>query len=321
MRVALLDDYQGVAMRMAEWDALKPHATVEAFQDHLDSVEALAERLHPFDAVFLMRERTRVPRALIERLPNLRLLITAAMWNAAVDIDAATERGIQVCGTDDLGTPAAELALGMMIAVTRWMPQDERAMRAGRWQTKLGVGLHGKTLGVLGLGNLGRQMAGYGNMLGMNVLGWSHRLTAEAAQAAGAQRVELDELLTRSDVISIHLKLSDRTRGLLGEREFGLMKPSAYLVNTSRGPIADETALLGALRGNRIAGAALDVFDVEPLPANHPFLALDNVVLAPHIGYVTEENYRLIYQGVLEDVQGFLNGRIVRPLNTPNTPR
>ncbi|ALL69945.1 D-3-phosphoglycerate dehydrogenase (plasmid) [Paraburkholderia caribensis MBA4] len=316
MRVALLDDYQSVAMQMANWDGLKPRATVQAFHDHLDSIEALAERLRSFEAVFLMRERTRVPRALIERLPNLKLLITAAMWNAAVDIDAATEHGIQVCGTDDLGTPAAELALGMMIALTRAMPQDEREMRAGRWQTRLGVGLHGKTLGVLGLGNLGRQMAGYGNMLGMKVLGWSHRLTDEAACEAGAVRVDLDELLAHSDVVSIHLKLSDRTRGLLGKRELALMKRNAYLVNTARGPIIDEIALLDVLREKRIAGAALDVFDIEPLPPHHPLLSLDNVVLAPHIGYVTEENYRLIYQGVLEDVQGYLDGRIVRPLNS-----
>ncbi|WP_218627372.1 D-2-hydroxyacid dehydrogenase family protein [Caballeronia sp. dw_19] len=316
MNVALLDDYQNVAMKMADWKSLAPRAIVTAFPDHLDDVDALAERLHPFDVVVLMRERTRVPRALLERLPNLKLLITAAMWNASVDIVAATERGIQVCGTDDLPTPAAEMALGLMLALARAIPQEERAIRAGRWQTTLGVGLHGRTLGVIGLGNLGRQMAGYGKVLGMKVLAWSQNLTNEAAAASGAQRVGLDVLLAESDVISIHLKLSERTRGLLGARELSLMKPTAYLVNTARGPIVDESALVAALAEKRIGGAALDVFDVEPMPVDHPFLALENVVLAPHVGYVTEENYQLIYGGVLEDIAAFLDGKLVRPLNT-----
>ncbi|SAL29692.1 D-isomer specific 2-hydroxyacid dehydrogenase [Caballeronia sordidicola] len=263
-----------------------------------------------------MRERTRVSRALIERLPNLKLLITAAMWNASVDIRAATERGIQVCGTDDLPTPAAEMALGLMLALARAIPQEDRAIRAGQWQTTLGVGLHGKTLGVIGLGNLGRQMAGYGNILGMKVLAWSQNLTNEAAAASGALRVELDELMARSDVVSIHSKLSDRTRGLLGARELSLMKPTAYLVNTARGPIVDESALVAALAQKQIGGAALDVFDIEPMPADHPFRTLENVVLAPHVGYVTEENYELIYSGALEDIVAFLDGKTVRPLNT-----
>lgn len=316
MNVALLDDYQNVAMKMADWNSLAPRATVTAFPDHLDGIDALAERLHPFDVVMLMRERTRVPRALLERLPNLKLLITAAMWNASVDIDAATERGIQVCGTDDLPTPAAEMALGLMLALARAIPQEERAIRAGRWQTTLGVGLNGRTLGVIGLGNLGRQMASYGKVLGMKVLAWSQNLSNEAAAASGAQRVDLDVLMAESDVISIHSKLSERTRGLLGARELSMMKPTAYLVNTARGPIVDQTALLAALAEKRIGGAALDVFDVEPMPVDHPFLALENVVLAPHVGYVTEENYQLIYGDVLEDIVAFLDGKLVRPLNT-----
>jgi phosphoglycerate dehydrogenase-like enzyme len=316
IKVALLDDYQNVAMDMADWRSLAPRAAVTAFPDHLDDIDALVERLHPFDVIVLMRERTRVPRALIERLPNLKLLITAAMWNASVDIDAATGRGIQVCGTDDLPTPAAEMALGLMLALARAIPQEERAIRAGRWQTTLGVGMHGKTLGVIGLGNLGRQMASYGTVLGMKVLAWSQNLSNEAAAASGAQRVGLDVLLAESDVISIHLKLSDRTRGLLGARELALMKPNAYLVNTARGPIVDETALVEALAGRRIGGAALDVFDQEPMSSDHPLLALENVVLAPHVGYVTVENYRLIYGGALEDIAAFLDGKVVRPLNT-----
>lgn len=316
INVALLDDYQNVAMKMADWNSLAPRAKVTAFPDHLDDVDALAERLHAFEVIVLMRERTRVPRALIERLPNLKLLITAAMWNASVDIHAATERGIQVCGTDDLPTPAAEMALGLMLALARAIPQEDRAIRAGQWQTTLGVGLHGKTLGVIGLGNLGRQMAGYGNILGMKVLAWSQNLTNEAAAASGALRVELDELMARSDVVSIHSKLSDRTRGLLGARELSLMKPTAYLVNTARGPIVDENALVAALAQKQIGGAALDVFEIEPMPANHPFRTLENVVLAPHVGYVTQENYELIYSGALEDIVAFLDGKTVRPLNT-----
>jgi phosphoglycerate dehydrogenase-like enzyme len=314
--VALLDDYQNVAMQMADWNSLAPRAKVIAFPDHLDDIDALAERLRAFEVIVLMRERTRVPRALIERLPNLKLLITAAMWNASVDIDAATERGIQVCGTDDLPTPAAEMALGLMLALARAIPQEDRAIRAGQWQTTLGRGLNGKTLGVIGLGNLGRQMAGYGNILGMKVLAWSQNLTSEAAAASGASRVELDELMAQSDVISIHSKLSGRTRGLLGARELSLMKSTAYLVNTARGPIVDENALVAALVEKRIGGAALDVFDIEPMSVDHPFLALENVVLAPHVGYVTEENYRLIYSGALEDIVAFLDGKTVRPLNT-----
>lgn len=256
MNVALLDDYQNVAMKMADWKGLTPRATVTAFPDHLDDLDTLVERLHSFDVVVLMREPTRVPRALIERLPNLKLLITAAMWNASVDIVAATEHAIQVCGTDDLPTPAAEMALRLMLALARAIPQEERAIRAGRWQTTLGVGLHGKTLGVIGPGNLGRQMAGYGKVLGMKTLAWSQNLTNEAAAASGAQRVDLDVLLAESDVISIHLKLSDRTRGLLGARELSLMKPTAYLVNTARGPIVDERALVAALADKRIGGGA-----------------------------------------------------------------
>jgi phosphoglycerate dehydrogenase-like enzyme len=316
INVALLDDYQNVAMKMADWNSLAPRAKVTAFSDHLDDVDALAERLHAFEVIVLMRERTRVPRALIERLPNLKLLITAAMWNASVDIHAATECGIQVCGTDDLPTPAAEMALGLMLALARAIPQEDRAIRAGQWQTTLGVGLHGKTLGVIGLGNLGRQMAGYGNILGMKVLAWSQNLTNEAAAASGALLVELDELMARSDVVSIHSKLSDRTRGLLGARELSLMKPTAYLVNTARGPIVDENALVAALAQKQIGGAALDVFDIEPMSANHPFRTLENVVLAPHVGYVTEENYELIYSGALEDIVAFLDGKTLRPLNT-----
>ncbi len=318
-RVALLDDYQDVALKMADWARLAKRAQVDAIHEHIPDVDRLAARLQPYNAVMMVRERTKFPRALFEKLPNLKLLVTAAMWNVAIDLDAATEQGVQVCGTGDWSFAAAELALGMMLSLARHIPREDHAMREGRWQTTLGIGLHGKTLGLLGLGSLGGQMARFGKMLGMDVLAWSQNLTAEAAAAGGARLVPKDELMVRSDVVSIHLKLSDRTRGLVGRRELGLMKPTAYLVNTSRGPIVDEAALLEHLREKRIAGAALDVYGVEPLPVDDPLRRLDNTVLLPHLGYVVEQNYRLIYSDTLEDVEAFLDGRVLRPLNTPRS--
>jgi len=315
-RVALLDDYQDVALKMADWQRLAGRAQVDAIHEHIPDLDRLAERLRPHDAVMMVRERTKFPRALFEKLPNLKLLVTAAMWNVAIDLEAATEHRVQVCGTGDWSFAAAELALGMMISVSRHIAREDHAMREGRWQTTLGVGLHGKTLGLLGLGSLGGQMARFGEVLGMEVLAWSQNLTAEAATAGGAVLVPKDELLARSDVVSIHLKLSDRTRGLIGRRELGLMKRTAYLVNTSRGPIVDEAALLEYLQQKRIAGAALDVYGVEPLPADHPMRRLENTLLLPHVGYVVEQNYRLVYSDTLEDIEAFLDGRVLRPLNT-----
>ena len=315
-RVALLDDYQSVALDMAEWGRLGARAQVDAIHEHIPDLDRLAERLRPYDAVMMVRERTKFPRALFEKLPTLKLLVTAAMWNVAIDLDAATDHRVQVCGTGDWSFAAAELALGMMLALARHIPREDRAMREGRWQTTLGVGLHGKTLGLFGLGSLGGQMARFGKVLGMEVLAWSQNLTEEAAAAGGARLASKDELMARSDVVSIHLKLSDRTRGLIGRRELALMKPTAYLVNTSRGPIVDEVALLEHLREKRIAGAALDVYGLEPLPADDPLRRLDNTVLLPHLGYVVEQNYRLIYSDTLEDIEAFLDGRVIRPLNT-----
>jgi phosphoglycerate dehydrogenase-like enzyme len=316
LRVALLDDYQDVALKLADWRRLDGRAQVDAIHEHIADVDRLAERLQPYDVVMLVRERTRFPRALFEKLPNLKLVVTAAMWNVAIDTDAATDHGVQVCGTGDWSFAAAELALGLMLSLARHIPHEDRAMRAGRWQTTLGVGLHGKTLGTVGLGSLGTQMAGFGKMLGMEVLAWSQNLTAEAAIAGGAVLVSKDELMARSDFVSVHLKLSDRTRGLIGSPELALMKPTAYLINTSRGPIVDEAALLRHLQDKRIAGAGLDVYGVEPLPADDPLRQLENVVLLPHVGYVVEQNYRLVYGDTLEDIEAFLDGRVLRPLNT-----
>jgi phosphoglycerate dehydrogenase-like enzyme len=315
MRVAILDDYQGVALRMADWRSLHPAAEVQAFTDHLDDLEALAARLRPFQAVVLMRERTPFPRALFERLDGLRLLVTAGMRNASIDLAAATERRVQVSGTDMLPYPTAELTWGLILALFRHIPAEDRAARQGRWQTTLGLGLRGKTLGLVGLGKLGGQVAQVGRAFGMEVIAWSQNLTAERAAEVGARLVAKDELFAGADVVSIHLVLSARTRALVGAAELGRMKPTAFLVNTSRGPILDEAALLAALRARRIAGAALDVFEPEPLPADHPLLALDNTVITPHLGYVTEEGYRLVYGQAVEDIRAFLDGKALRPLN------
>jgi phosphoglycerate dehydrogenase-like enzyme len=313
-RVALLDDYQGVALRMADWKSLPGGTEVVAFPDHLDDEGALAARLADFDIVMAMRERTPFTRTLLGRLPKLRLLITAGMRNASIDVKAAAERGVIVCGTAGLPYPTAELAWGLILALMRRVPAEDRGVREGRWQTTVGLGLNGKTLGVLGLGTLGSRAARVGSAFEMQVLAWSANLTAERAAEVGATLVSKDELLERSDIVSIHLVLGERTRGLIGARELGLMKRTAYLVNTSRGPIVDEAALVRALRDGTIAGAGLDVFDTEPLPKDHPFRSLPNTVISPHLGYVTEETYRIFYGQALEDIQAFLRGEPVRVL-------
>jgi len=315
-RVALLDDYQGVALSMADWKSLPTATEVVVFKDHLADEDALAARLADFDIIMALRERTLFPRTLLERLPKLKLLITAGMRNASIDMKAAAERGVLVCGTSGLPYPTAELAWGLILSLVRRIPAEDRATREGRWQTSLGLGLNGKTLGVLGLGTLGSRVARVGRALEMKVLAWSQNLTAERAAAEDAMLVAKDDLLARSDVVSIHLVLSERTRGLIGARELGLMKRGAYLVNTSRGPIVDEAALIRALQDGTIAGAGLDVFDEEPLPRDHPFRRLPNIVITPHLGYVTEETYRIFYGQAVEDIKAYLDGtplRVLRP--------
>jgi len=313
-RVGILDDYQDVALRMADWKSLPAGTEVVAFRDHLDDPAAVAKRLADFEVVVAMRERTAFPRALLERLPKLRLLVTTGMRNASIDVAAAIERGVTVCGTSGLPYPTAELTWGLILDLFRRITIEDQATRRGRWQTTLGLGLNGKTLGVIGVGGLGSRVARYGRAFEMEVLAWSQNLTAERAAEVGATLVGKDELLARSDVVSIHLVLSDRTRGLIGARELALMKRTAYLVNTSRGPIVDEPALIRALRDGTIAGAGLDVFEPEPLAPDHPFLRLPNTVITPHLGYVTEETYRIFFTHALEDVQGFLRGAPVRVL-------
>ena len=313
-RVALLDDYQSVALSMADWDSLPPGVEVTAFSDHLDDPREAASRLAGYDVVVAMRERTPFQRGLLEALPDLRLLVTTGMRNASIDVEAAADLGITVCGTRGLGYPTAELTWGLILSLARRIPQEDRATRRGSWQVSLGTGLNGKVLGVVGLGSLGSQVAAIGRAFGMSLLAWSQNLTRERCDALGATLVSKDDLLARSDVVTIHLVLSARTRGLIGARELGLMKPTAYLVNTSRGPIADEAALVDALEKRAIAGAGLDVFDREPLPPDHPLLALDNTVITPHVGYVTEETYRVFYSDAVEDIRAFLSGSPVRVL-------
>jgi phosphoglycerate dehydrogenase-like enzyme len=313
-RVALLDDYQGVALSMADWKSLPAGTEVAVFKDHLSDESDVAKRLADFDIVMALRERTPFSRSLLERLPKLKLLITAGMRNASIDMKAAAERGVLVCGTAGLPYPTAELAWGLILSLMRRIPAEDRATREGRWQTSLGLGLNGKALGVLGLGTLGSRAARVGRAFEMEVLAWSQNLTAERAKEVGATLVTKDELLARSDIVSIHLVLGERTRGLIGANELALMKRSAYLINTSRGPIVDEVALVRALGDGTIAGAGLDVFDEEPLPLDHPFRRLPNIVITPHLGYVTAETYRIFYGQALEDVKAYLDGAPLRVL-------
>jgi len=314
--VALLDDYQGVALGMADWKNLPAGTEVTVFKDHLADEGAVAKRLADFDIVMALRERTPFPRSLLERLPKLKLLITAGMRNASIDMKAAADRGVVICGTAGLPYPTAELAWGLILSLMRHIPAEDRATREGKWQTSLGLGLNGKTFGALGLGTLGSRAARVGKAFEMEVLAWSQNLTAERAKEVGATLVTRDELLARSDIVSIHLVLGDRTRGLIGARELGLMKRSAYLINTSRGPIVDEAALIRALGDGTIAGAGLDVFDEEPLPLDHPFRRLPNIAITPHLGYVTAETYRIFYGHALEDIKAYLDGspvRVIKP--------
>jgi phosphoglycerate dehydrogenase-like enzyme len=317
MKLALLDDYHRVALEMADWGRLADRVEVVSFDAPIRDADELVRVLKPFDAILAMRERTTFPRAILEQLPKLRLLITTGMWNASIDSAAAAELGIQVCGTRDVGHLTAELTLGLILALARQTSHEERALREGRWQVRLGHSVRGRTLGLLGLGNLGKQVAGFGRMLGMETIAWSQNLNAEAASAAGCRLVERKELFGTADYLTIHVRLSERTRGLVGAEELNSMKRTAYLINTSRGPIVDAPALFEALRDKRIAGAALDVYAKEPLPLDDPIRTLDNVILLPHLGYVSEENYRCMYGDGLEAIEGYLAGTPVRALNTP----
>jgi D-3-phosphoglycerate dehydrogenase len=318
MKLAILDDYQHVALKMADWSQLARRCEIDVIDRPLAVPDEAARVLAPYDIICMLRERTAAPRALIERLPNLKLLAITGLRHRTLDLDAATERGILVCHSSDhpgahRGTP--ELTIGLMLATIRRIPQEDRRTREGRWQGSLGTQVYGRTLGIVGLGKIGRQVARVAQALDMNVIAWSQNLTADSAAQAGATRVEKDDLFRQSDVVSLHLVLSERTRGIVGAHELALMKPTAHLINTARGPLIDEAALVQALQARRIAGAALDVFWHEPIPPDHPLLALDNVVLTPHLGYVVEESYRAFYSDLVEAVTAYLDGTPVRMAN------
>ena len=314
VQVAVLDDYQDVARESADWDQLGDRAALTVFTDRLADADALVRRLAGFEVVVAMRERTPFPAAVFDRLPELRLLVTTGMSNAAIDLAAAARYGVTVTGTRGVDTGTAELTWGLILSLMRQIPAEFQRVRSGGWQSTIGGDLSGRTLGVLGLGRMGGQVATIGRAFGMNVIAWSQNLRPQRAAQLGVRAVTREELLSGSDVLTIHLKLSARTRGLIGEPQLRSMRPGAYLVNTSRGPIVDEAALLTALREGWIAGAGLDVFDVEPLPAGHPLRTAPNTVLTPHLGYVTRDTYRVFFGDAIEDIMAFLDGRPVRLL-------
>jgi phosphoglycerate dehydrogenase-like enzyme len=327
MRVAILDDYQQVSMASTDWSAVRSLAGIDVFAQHIARTEALVSALEPYDVVVAMRERTFFDAARLGQLPRLRLLVTTGMSNASVDLAAAAENGVTVCGTGGIGSSTAELTWGLILALARHIPEEDSRMKmAGRaggaalavrggWQQTVGVGLDGKRLGVVGLGHQGRRVADIGRAFGMKVVAWSQNLDPDAAKKAHVKAVSKEEMFSSSDVVTVHYKLSPRSEGLVGAAELALMKPSAYLVNTSRGPIVDSAALLSALRSGSIAGAALDVYDVEPLPLSDPLRSAPNVVLTPHLGYVTEESYQVFYSDAAEDIVAYANGSPVRVLS------
>jgi phosphoglycerate dehydrogenase-like enzyme len=327
MRVAILDDYQQVALASADWSAVRERAEIHVFTSYIAGTEALVSALEPFDVIVAMRERTSFDAERLGRLPQLRLLVTTGMSNPSIDLEAAAAHGITVCGTGGIGSSTAELTWGLILALVRHIPEEDRRMKlaggaggaalgvGGAWQQTVGTGLDGKQLGVVGLGRQGRRVAEIGRAFGMHVLAWSQNLDPSHAEKVHAKAVGKDELFASSDVVTVHYKLGPRSVGLVGEHELALMKPSAYLVNTSRGPLVDSAALLAALRSGAIAGAALDVYDVEPLPLSSPLRTAPNVVLTPHLGYVTDEAYRVFYGEAAEDIVAFASGSPVRVLS------
>jgi len=313
-KIAILDDFQNTSMKFGEWASLRKNAEITIISDHIDNEDALVERLLPFDILCVMRERTWFPRNVLARLKNLKMLASTGPWNAAIDIEAADELGITVCGTASSLTAASELTWALILAAVRDIPREVASFRSGGWQVSVGRDLNGKTMGLLGLGYSGSATARVAQAFGMRTIAWSQNMTTESAARYGAQYVSKDELLATSDILSIHVRLSDRTRNLIGSRELSLMQPHALLVNTARGPIVNEQALIDALSRKQIAGAAMDVFDVEPLPASHPFRTMDNVIATSHIGYVTEGSYKFYYGESVENIRAWINGEPIRTL-------
>jgi phosphoglycerate dehydrogenase-like enzyme len=306
MKVAILDDYQNVALQLADWSAVRQHAEITVFNDHLAEPAAVVALLRPFDAVCVMRERTPLTREILQQLPNLKLIASTGPRNASINSQTAADLGIAVTATGYDSTPTIEFTWSLILASMRRIDREAASLKAGGWQTGLGANLRGKSLGVVGLGNIGSEVARIGLAFGMKVIAWSQNLTEEKAAAAGAHLVDKQTLFREADIVTVHLVLSNRTKGLIGAPEFAVMKPSARLVNTSRGPIVDEVALIEALQARRIAGAAVDVFETEPLPADHPFRKLDNVLATPHIGYVTEDLYRTFYGDAAASIAAWL---------------
>jgi len=307
MKIAILDDYQNVALKMADWSALSGRAEITVFNDHVADPSALVERLLPFDVVCVMRERTPLPREVLQHLPRLKLIASTGSRNASIDMGAAKELGITVTATGYRSAPTIELTWALILASLRGIVHENDSIRNGGWQKSVGQDLSGKILGVVGLGNIGGQVARIGLAFGMKIIAWSQNMTPEIAEAAGARLVSKDELFRQADIVTIHLILSGRTRGIVGAAELGLMKPTSRLINTSRGPIVDEASLIKALRSHAIAGAAIDVFDQEPLPLEHPFRSTDNVLTTPHVGYVTEGLYRMFYADTVANISAWLN--------------
>ena len=316
-RIAILDDYQGVVLSLPYWARLKDRANIDAYRDTPADEDALVERLRQYEILVPIRERTAFPASLLRRLPSLKLLALTGRNSGHVDVEAATERGILITETEGSGSSAIEHTMALLLAVVRRIPEDDRAMRRGEWQTGLAVELLGKTLGIVGLARIGGRIAAFGKLLGMRVLAWSPNLDDQRAAAAGARRVSLEELFRESDVVSIHLRLSERTRHIVKAQQLSLMKPTAFLINTARGPLVDEDALVAALRDKRIAGAALDVYDVEPLPEKHPLRSCGNAVLTPHMGFVTSEAYQLFFSQAVEAIDTYLQGGVPKRALNP----
>ena len=311
--LAILDDYQNVALAMTDWSPLAEDAAITVFNDHLDDERALAKRLRDFEIICVMRERTPFPESLLARLPRLEHLFTPGMGNASIDVAAARRHGVVVSGSPTLAHPTAEMTWGLILALVRKIAAEEQATRAGQWQSTIGIGLRGKTLGIIGLGRIGSRVAAVGKAFGMEVIAWSRNLTPERCASAGAVYASKGDLLRTADIVTIHVRLGEATRSLVSRPEFALMQPSACLINTSRGPIVDETALVEALQAGAIGGAGLDVFDVEPLPRDHPLRMTPNTVITPHLGYVTVENYRVFFRAAVENIRAWLDDR---PINT-----
>src|SRR6516162_5864788 len=306
MKVAILDDYQKVALQLADWSGVDRQAEIIVFNDHLADPSAVVERLRPFEVVCVMRERTPLPREILQQLPNLKLIASTGPRNASIDTRAAADLGIAVTATGYDSAPTIEFAWSLILASMRGIDREAASLKSGGWQTGLGSNLRGKSLAVVGLGNIGKEVARIGLAFGMKVIAWSQNLTEEKASAAGTTLVDKQTLFRKADIVTVHLVLSGRTKGLIGAPEFGMMKPTARFVNTSRGPIVDEAALIQTLRGHKIAGAAVDVFDLEPLPADHPFRKLENILATPHIGYVTEDLYRTFYGDAAANIAKWL---------------